>query len=39
MVDHQSATEEEYFNAAAIQNKKPDAEWYDFTDESIKAIL
>ena len=39
VVDHQPATEEEYFDAAAIQNEKPDAEWYDFTDENIKAAF
>ena len=39
VVDHQSATEEEYFDAAAIQNEKPDAEWYDFTEENINAIF
>lgn len=39
VVDHQSATEEEYFNAVAIQNEKPDAEWYDFTAENINAVF
>ena len=39
VVDHQSATEEEYFDAAAIQNEKSDAEWYDFTEENIKAAF
>ena len=39
VVDHQPATEEEYFDAVAIQNKKPDAEWYDFTNENINAVF
>ena len=39
VVDHQPATEEEYFDAAAIQNEKPDAEWYDFTEEIIKDVF
>lgn len=39
VVDHQSATEEEYFDATAIQNEKPDAKWYDFTDENINAVF
>ena len=39
VVDHQPATEKEYFDAAAIQNEKPDAEWYDFTDENINAVF
>ena len=39
IVDHQPATEEDYFNAVAIQNEKPYVEWYDFTNENINSVL
>lgn len=39
VVDHEPATEEEYFKAAAAQNEKPCAEWYEFTEENIKAVF
>ena len=39
VVDHQPAAEAEYFDAVSMQNEKPDAEWYDFTEENIHAIF
>ena len=39
IVDHQPATEEEYFDAADAQSEKPDAAWYDFTNENIIDIF
>lgn len=39
VVDHHPATEEEYFDAVTIQNEKPDAEWYDFSNENINAVF
>ena len=39
IVDHQPATEEEYFGAADMQSEKPDAEWYDFSNERVSAFL
>ena len=39
IVDHEPATEEEYFDAANKQSEKPDAEWYGFTNENINAVF
>lgn len=39
VVDHQPATEEEYQNAVSEQEKKQNAEWYDFNDENIITML
>ena len=39
IMDHEPATEEEYFDAADTQSGKPDAEWYDFTNENINAVF
>ena len=39
IVDHEPATEEEYFNAASMQSGKPDAEWHDFIDENINIVF
>ena len=39
IVDHEPATEEEYFYAASMQSRKPDAEWHDFTNENINAVF
>lgn len=39
VVDHQPATEREYYAAINIQNQKPDAVWYEFTEENIKSIF
>ena len=39
IVDHEPSTEEEYFNAASMQSRKPDAEWHDFTNENINAVF
>lgn len=36
VVNHQPATEEEFLAADSEQNKKPDAAWYEFTDENIR---
>ena len=38
VVDYQPATEREYYAAINIQNDKPDAVWYDFTEENIKSV-
>ena len=35
VVNHRSATEEEYWAANNVQAEKPDAVWYDFTAENI----
>lgn len=39
VVDHQSASEEEFIAALNVHNEKPDAVWYDFTEENIKSIF
>lgn len=39
VVNQQSATEEEFGTAQNAQREKPDAEWYDFTTENIKAAF
>ena len=39
IVDHEPATEEEYFDVANKQSEKPDAEWYGFTNENINAVF
>lgn len=39
VVDHQAATEEEYLDVVSRQEKKQNAEWYDFTHENINAIF
>lgn len=39
VVNHRSATEEEYWAASKEQAEKPDAAWYDFTDENIRLIF
>lgn len=38
-VDNKSATQDEFDTATKKQDEKPDAVWYDFTDDSIKTIL
>lgn len=37
VVEHQPATEEDYFAAENRQAEKPDAVWYDFTAENIES--
>ena len=39
VVDHHSATEEEYHAAEEEQVRKTDAEWYDFTDENLADLF
>lgn len=39
VVDYRPATEREYFAAINTQNNKPDAVWYEFTEENIRAVL
>ena len=38
VVDHQSASEDAYLDAAAQQEKKEDAEWHDFTAEEMDIL-
>jgi hypothetical protein len=38
-VDYKSATEEEFQSAMNKQGEKAEAEWVDFTDDNIKAIM
>ncbi len=37
VVNHQTATEEEFLTSDAEQAKKPDAAWYDFTTENVNS--
>ena len=39
VVDHQLATEEEYLDAVSKQDKKQNAEWYDFDNENINTLF
>ncbi|MCM1539971.1 MAG: hypothetical protein NC121_01790 [Blautia sp.] len=39
VVDHQPATEEEYLDAVSRQDKKQNAECYDFNDENINTLF
>ena len=39
VVNHRSATEEEYRAAEEEQVRKTDAEWYDFTDENLADLF
>lgn len=39
VVDYEPATDMEFFAAINIQNNKPDAVWYDFTEENIKSVF
>lgn len=39
VVDYQPATDKEYFAAINIQNNKPDAVWYEFSEENIRAVF
>lgn len=38
-VNHEPATEEAFLSALTEQEQKPDAAWYDFTEENIEEIL
>lgn len=39
VVEHQPAAEEEFIAALDAHNQKPDAVWYDFTEENIKSCF
>lgn len=39
VVDHHPATEEEYLDAVSKQEKKQNAEWYDFNNENINSMF
>lgn len=39
VADHHSATEEEYLDAVSKQEKKQNAEWYDFNNENINTMF
>lgn len=39
VVDHHSATEEEYLDVVSKQEKKQNAEWYDFNNENINTMF
>ncbi|HHV28141.1 hypothetical protein [Acetivibrio mesophilus] len=38
-VNHEAATEEDFLEAINAQNEKPEAMWFDFTDDNIKTLL
>lgn len=39
VVEHQPASEEEFIAAINVHNQKPDAVWYEFTEENVKEIF